>query len=230
VAARTGRGRVLTVLAFPLWRSGFAPAAPETYPLYENFWQRSVVWLSTSSQTSRLTVDAGEQPLPLFVAPEFSAVLVDEAHQPDSRATLTVTVRDKDSNLVQTFEMVSTGGGRYQGSGRPLPAGDYRFEVAARVDTLLLARESGPLVVSSVSREALHVSARPGGLDLLAAATGGKRLGAVTWPTELAQLPKEESVQVRYGTLRLWDHPLILTVLLLLLAAEWILRRRFQML
>jgi len=229
-ASASGQGRVLTSLTFPLWRIAFAPGAPATRDAYTQFWQRALAWLTTSTQASRLTVDASEQPLPLFTVPEFRAVLVDEAWRPDPHATVTAIVRDRDSNVVQTFELVPAGNGRYWGAGRPMEAGDYRFEILAQRDTLLLASQSGPLVVSSVSREALSPSARPANLDRLAAATGGKRLGSAAWRQELDGLPRKESVQTRYGTFRLWDHPLLLTLLVLVLAAEWILRRRYQML
>lgn len=230
VAFKPGSGRVLTGLGFPFWRLGFVPEAKAAQTSYQQFWQRALAWLSTSAQASRLTVDHLEGPLPLFTAPEFSAVLVDEAWQPDPRASVTAIVRDADSNLVQSFDLVSTGGGRYQGSGRPMSEGEYRFEVTARRDTLLVGSQSGPLRVSSVSREAMQPSARPASLDLLAAASGGRRLGLGTWRDELSALPRDETVQIQYGTLRLWDHPWLLSLVLVLLAAEWILRRRYQML
>jgi hypothetical protein len=230
VASSPGQGRVLTALCFPLWRAGFAPGAPATHDAYELFWHRALVWLATSTQTSRLTVEAAGVPIPLFTAPEFRAVLVDETWRPDSRATVTAIVRDQDSSVVQTFELVPEGNGRYQGAGRPMDAGEYRFEIVARRDTLLLARQSGPLFVSSLSREALSPASRPASLDRLAAATGGRRLGVATWRQELGALPRQEKVQMQYGTFRLWDHPLLLALLIVSLAAEWILRRRHQML
>ena len=229
-AAPVGQGRVLTAVCFPLWQAGFAPGAPATTTSYEAFWHRAVTWLSTSTQTSRLTVERSREAIPLFTAPEFQAVLVDETWKPDASASITAVVRDRDSNVVQTFELVSTGGGRYEGAGRPMEAGEYTFDIQARRDTLVLARQTGPLVVSSLSREALAPASRPGSLDRLAAATGGRRLDVATWSQELGSLPTEERVQIQYGTFRMWDHPLLLTFLVLSLAAEWILRRRHQML
>jgi len=229
-AAPVGQGRVLTAVCFPVWQAGFAPGAPTTTESYEQFWHRAITWLSTSTQTSRLTVERTNEAIPLFTAPDFQAVLVDETWRPDAGATITAIVRDRDSNVVQTFELVSTGGGRYQGAGRPMDAGEYTFDILARRDTLVLAQQSGPLLVSSLSREALSPASRPASLDRLAAATGGRRLGVTTWSQELDDLPKEERVQIQYGTFRVWDHPLLLTVLVLSLAAEWILRRRHQML
>lgn len=229
-AATVGQGRVLVANCFPLWRAGFAPGAPATSDAQSEFWHRAVTWLSTSTQASRLAVETPGSSVPLFTAPEFSAVMVDETWKPDVGATVTAIVRGADSSVVQTFELVGAGGGHYRGAGRPMQAGDYTYEVIARHDTLVVANQTGPLTVSSLSRESLSPASRPADLDRLAAATGGRRLSLAKWKDELGDLPRKERVQIQYGTFRLWDHPLLLTLLIATLAAEWILRRRHQML
>jgi hypothetical protein len=145
-------------------------------------------------------------------------------------ATLKAEVRTPEGELVQTFPLVPLGGGRYRGQGRPLAAGEYRYVVHAQRDTLIVAERSGSFSASSISREALTPASQPSVLEQLAATTGGKRLAWPGWDSELLDVPTERFADVQLGSLRLWESPWLLALVILLFSLEWILRRRYQML
>ena len=229
-AAHRGRGRVLTVLGHPLWRWDFAAAATGETEWTQPFWSAAVRWLTSTQQGERLVVEVSADPLPALAPPELTAVLVDESWQPDSRASVVAEVRDSTGQLVQTFELRTVAPGRYQGEGRPLPPGTYSYHVRAHRDTALVAEYVGSVVAGDVSREDLTPASRPELLERLSVATGGRRLSVDDWAQILDSIPVEAEPQVTYGTLRLWDSPWLLGLVLMLLAVEWILRRRFQML
>jgi uncharacterized membrane protein len=231
VAAEVGRGRVLTSLGYPLWRWDFASAATADQPDFSGlFWSAAIRWLTSTQRGERLAVDVMSDPLPAFTPPELSAVLYDESWRPASDAVLTAEIRDSDSGLVQTFELLPQGGGKYKGTGRALAAGDYRYDVRARRDTVQLAATEGRFRASQVSREALQPASQPGLLNDLSTATGGRRLSVTNWRTATDSISSEPVWRTQYGTIRLWDTPWLLLTVLLLLGTEWILRRRFQML
>jgi hypothetical protein len=231
VAAEVGRGRVLTSLGYPLWRWDFAAAATADQPDFSRlFWSAAIRWLTSTQRGERLTVDVLSDPLPAFTPPELSAVLYDESWRPASDAVLTAEIRDADSGLVQTFELLPQGNGKYKGAGRPLAAGEYSYHVHARRDTMQLAGTGGRFRASQVSREALQPASQPGLLDDLSTATGGKRLSVINWRAAIDSIPSEPVWRTQYGTIRLWDMPWLLLAVLLLVGTEWILRRRFQML
>ena len=231
VAGQIGRGRVLTLLGYPIWRWDFVQAGTPGKPVWaEPFWRAAALWLSTSREGERLTVLPAADPLPALAPPEFSAVLVDESWQPLTGATVIAEIRDSGDAVVQTFELEGGERGRYRGKGRPLPTGEYRYTVRARVDTNVVAMASGRLATSPVSREELWPGSRPLILDKLAAGTGGQRLTPETWPDMLEKFPRRPTLRLSLATLRLWESPWLLALILVLLGTEWILRRRFQML
>ena len=168
--------------------------------------------------------------MPALAPPELTAVLVDESWQPDSRASVVAEVRDSTGQLIQTFELRTVAPGRYRGEGRPLVPGTYTYHVRAHRDTALVAAYVGSVVAGDVSREDLTPASRPELLERLSVATGGRRLSVDNWAHILDSIPVEAEPQVTYGTLRLWDSPWLLGLVLILLAVEWILRRRLQML
>ena len=231
VAAEVGRGRVLTSLGYPLWRWDFASAATADQPDFSRlFWSAAIRWLTSTQRGERLAVVVLSDPLPAFTPPVLSAVLYDESWRPAADAVLTAEIRDADSGLVQTFELLPQGSGTYQGAGRALAAGDYRYDVRARRDTVQLAATDGRFRASQVSREALQPASQPGLLSDLSTATGGRRLSMTNWRDARDSIPSQPVWRTQYGTIRLWDTPWLLLAVLLLLGTEWILRRRFQML
>jgi hypothetical protein len=231
VAGQLGRGRMLTMLGYPIWRWDFAQAGtPGKDPWAGPFWRAAARWLTTVREGQRLTVQPAADPLPALTAPDLSAVLVDESWQPQSGATVTAEITAEDGTVVQTFDLAPAERGRYRGVGRPLPAGDYHYSVRARVDTLVVAEASGRLATTPVSREQLWPGSRPALLDKLAATTGGERFAVDGWSRALTELPRTPARDQSLATLRLWDRPWLLVVILMLLGFEWILRRRFQML
>jgi hypothetical protein len=231
VAAEVGRGRVLTSLGYPLWRWDFASAATADQPDFSRlFWSAAIRWLTSTQRGERLAVVVLSDPLPAFTPPVLSAVLYDESWRPAADAVLTAEIRDADSGLVQTFELLPQGSGKYKGAGRALAAGDYRYDVRARRDTVQLEATDGRFRASQVSREALQPASQPGLLSDLSTATGGRRLSMTTWRDARDSIPSQPVWRTQYGTIRLWDTPWLLLAVLLLLGTEWILRRRFQML
>ena len=231
VAGRQGGGRVLSVLGYPLWRWDFAAdPAGLRHDWSTRFWELAVRWLTSARQPQRLAVEGPEDPLAAYAPPGLSALLLDETWQPDSRANVSAAILDSAGSLVQTFQLVPQSAGRYAGEGRPLPPGSYSYRVRASMDTVTLAVSDGRFSTGTVSREALAPASRPGILDRLSAATGGRRLPADDWATFLDSLPRAPAQRVFYGTVRLWDSPWLLALVLGSLCIEWVLRRRFQML
>lgn len=231
IAGHRNRGRVLVTLGYPLWRWDFALAAtPDKSEWARPFWSAAVRWLTSGHQGERLTVEVLADPVPALSPPELSALLVDESWQPETRASLMAEIRDVDGSLVQTFEMRPSGAGRYRGRGRPLDPGDYTYVVRAYTDTLKVAETEGRLSASSVSREALSPASRPGILENLAVASGAKRLSIESWDAILDSLTIAPVSEIRQSSLRIWESPWLMGLILLMLCLEWIMRRRFQML
>jgi hypothetical protein len=230
-AGRVGRGRVATILGYPTWRWDFAAAAiPHDVSWAQLFWRTAVRWLTLGGEAEQLVVRPTTDPVPALSPVELSATLVDESWRPVGNASLTAEIRDSAGTIVQTFDFERGEPGQYRGAGRPLSPGDYNYTVRARVDTLIMAEATGQFSASAVSREAMFTASRPDLLDRLVASSGGKRLSADNWASELAEVPTAPVERISYGSFRLWESPWLLGAILVFLSLEWILRRRYQML
>lgn len=231
VAGKVGKGRVLTTAGYPIWRWDFASAVGDDQPGWSApFWLVAARWLTLAQEGELLSITPAADPVPALTPPAFTALLVDETWRPVRGAVVTAEIMDSAGTVVQTFDLAPGQPGRYAGSGRPLEPGDYTYRVQARVDESVMATSEGQLTATSVSREDVYPGSRPDLLDRLASETGGKRLGVDNWQSALSDLPTAREAHVAYGSFRLWESPWFLVVLILLFSAEWILRRRFQML
>ena len=133
------------------------------------------------------------------------------------RLTLQLILALKQLGIVRLDEE-----GRYRSRFSPTQARPHHVRVEAAGDLTASDR----FLVRSRSRELDHLSPDPELMAAIAATTGGThaldRLDPDT--LALADTPTQDVLSRRDITL--WDHPAAIALLLLLLAAEWLLRRR----
>ena len=117
----------------------------------------------------------------------------------------------------------STQPGLYEGYFTPSKPGRYRLEANENDKRVSSITE---FQVSDVRQELLDTGMRPDHLQRIADLTGGAKLG-VRDLDKLTKLINGDPVTITLRSERpLWDHWLVVLLLVGLLGAEWILRRR----
>jgi hypothetical protein len=224
-----GTGLVVSLIGQGLWRWALLPPELAKYSkCYSDFWTQLIRWLvsrsdflpgqNVSLKTDHLNYSPGEAVnLMAFV----------RGKKPDSLAPVSITGPDGQPVKVS----LSKAGGKqadFLGVFRPKAPGDY-------IATLATQTRSGgqitvPFAVFERREEDLNTSADPGLMRQIAMAGGGEELTLDQLNGLPAKLKEAQALLVtKTEPQSAWDRWWVLAIILGILSAEWILRRRMGM-
>ncbi|MDP1570285.1 MAG: FixH family protein [Vicinamibacterales bacterium] len=220
---RYGQGRAMVFAGEATWRwRMLAPAADTTY---ETVWRQMARWLTAAA------------PDPVTLAPF-------EAAMPGTTETVSVVVRDGEFAPVRDAEVAMRitlpGGGerqvvaalshpeegRYSASVRLDTEGVYRVTAEARRQHELIGTATHAALVGGVDLEMADPRLNEQVLQRLARASGGEVMAAGDAGAILDRLRASRSASGTPEVRDLWNTGWMLVVIILLLAGEWVLRRR----
>jgi hypothetical protein len=201
---------------------------------FTRFWGQMVRWLA--NRTVEMKAEAG-----------ITAHTDKAYYEPDSPIIITAAVRNKEgegTDEADVTAMVKTpqgpsdsvtlapvpgSAGTYQGTFEPKRPGTYEIEVGAKVSGLVLQAEKTSAEVGRPNLEFDRLDLDDAMLKKIASATGGRYLHISTADELIAELDRQEHRQ-HVSLEQPLFFPRIFWVLFVgLLAAEWVLRRRFQL-
>ena len=222
---RYGTGKCMSMASDRLWRLRF-----KTGDKYHwRVWSQSIQFLTLSRlmgehkrirlETDRTLYQDGEQ-VRLY------AHVLDEDFEPVVQPSFEISVNGADGNALRepvSLQPDRTSPGLYEGYFTAPVAGRYRLE--ANEDDKEISNTT-EFQVAAVNRELSDTNMRRDGLQRIAKLTGGSLLA----PEEMAKLGSLLDAKPISTTVRserpLWDSWLVAALLIGLLGAEWILRRR----
>jgi hypothetical protein len=222
---RYGEGRTMIFAGEASWR--WKMMLPATDRSYETFWKQAIRWLALpASDPVDITAAPGASPgetLPLHIR------VRNAAFEPQRDATVDVRVTSPDGKqtLVGATPDAAAGDGHYVTSFRPEQSGVYKITTDARRGTNVIGSESTSVLAGGVDVEMTDPRLNEQLLRRIAASSGGRvisedRLGELpgilksSLPAASLTVPKD-----------LWHTGWSFALILALLGAEWILRRRW---
>ena len=228
VAGSVGSGRVLVASGTGFWRLDLLAAGlGEQAGSLRAFWPAAVRWLAAASAQGRVRSSPES---PVYRAGEPAAVVAevyDQLNEPVDSARVTIRLGPAGHESA----MEPAGAGRFRAAWTGLEAGEYTYEVQASHGGAGLGRSGGRFVVESHSVEAVDLRADPGLLAEIAALSGGEYRPLEAWRDLRGRLrppprvvPEERRLSVEV------DQYLWLSLAALLLAGEWVIRKRGGML
>jgi hypothetical protein len=226
---RYGTGKSLFVGTDQLWRLRFKRG--DTY--HARFWSKAVQFLTLSrllgeNKPIRLQTDQKEYRTGERV--RILANVLDEDFEPLAEPTYTVRIRHLEGELDPvklSLGAVPDSPGLYQGYSKLGLEGSYRLEALQKDREFA---NSVDFEVRTVELEKLEPALQAERLKDCCEASGGRYFTIAELP-ELAEAikTKERRVLVTREE-ELWDHPLVLLLLLALAGVEWFVRRRSDLL
>ncbi len=238
VTQNYGRGRTALAATSGSWRWQMSEALGD--PAHHLYWQQLLRWLVADSPgqvvagaSTQMLMDDGRIQLTANVRTK------NYAPAPDAKVTAHVIAPDGSSTVMDMTPMPNNPGS-FQADWNAEKQGSYLAEITALrgADAAENSGETGR-VGDELGRDVLtfqrtdgvaenfHTEQNRELLEKLSAQTGGKYWSA----SELKQLPQEISYSEAgisvHETRELWDMPIILFVLLTLIAADWLLRRKW---
>jgi uncharacterized membrane protein len=221
-----GRGRTAVMATSGTWRWQMSQPLGDT--AHDQFWQQLLRWLVMESP-GQVVATAPAQTLMDDGHIELSATVRNKDYQPASDAKVTAHFIGPDGISVLTdMTPVPDSPGVFHAAWTAEKPGSYLAEVTANGNaSQQLESDVLPFQRIDGVAENFHAVQNRELLEKLSAETGGRY-----WqPADLARLPSEISYSEAGISLRdvkeLWNMPIILLLLLALVSAEWLLRRKW---
>ncbi len=225
VSGLYGMGKTVAALSHSFWRldllsSGIA-GSPQTV---RQLWRNAIRWLATRTPVGRVRVSTERAVYRAGATVQFTAQVFDELLQPQEGCAVTVML-----NAGEKISLRDTGDGFYRGEYRGAPAGEYSYEVAAESDGVPIGREGGDFVVEQHSVEWTDVRADGVLLGQLARDSGGLARDISEGNQLLRDWKLKQTLVEERWDLRLWGSWEPLMFIAVLLAIEWMVRKRLGM-
>ncbi|PYR01240.1 MAG: hypothetical protein DMF97_08100 [Acidobacteria bacterium] len=219
---RYGQGRAMIFAGEASWRWKMMMASADR--AYEFFWRQSARWLATPAPDPvAITVpDAPEPGDPISV--DVDARDASFAAVPDASIDATLTAPGGDPQPLR-LRHADGASGRFTAAVRPDRAGLYRIHADARQGTTALGSAEQWMLVGGTDREFADPRLNEAVLRRMARTTGGRygrAADASSIPAWLQSVAPQNAAPERRD---LWHEPWALAIVVMLLPAEWILRR-----
>ena len=225
VTQNYGRGRTAVMATSGTWR--WQMSQPLGDPAHDLFWQQLLRWLVLDSP-GQVVVAAANHTLMDDGHIELSANVRDKEYMPAPDAKVTAHLIGPNGISVM-LDMTPTADnpGVFHAAWTADKPGSYLAEVTAEKGSQELGSDTFPFERIDGVAENFHTVQNRELLEKLATETGGRY-----WkPGELSRLPNEISYSDAGISVRdikeLWNMPVVFLWLLLLMAAEWLLRRKW---
>jgi hypothetical protein len=220
---RYGQGKALSLNASGLWRWSFRETGQEESEIaYGRFWISLLQWLLSGSQ--------------FLPGADVALTTTRRYYSSEQPMQFLISTRNLDRSIYQPRVVISGGdksveveprqrGEAFVAEAGPFPPGTYQITLRNNVGKP--AELSQKVEVISASIEKKELSADPDLMRKLAEVSGG----AVVKTEDIARLPEiiqrwEAARQISHRQQPFWDRWWLLAALLVLLGAEWWLRRR----
>jgi uncharacterized membrane protein len=220
-----GRGRTAVMATSGTWR--WQMSQPLGDPAHDLFWQQLLRWLVLDSP-GQVVVTAANHTLMDDGHIELSANVRDTEYMPAPDAKVTAhLIGPNGISVMLDMTPAADNPGVFHAAWTADKPGSYLAEVRAQKGSQDLGSDTFPFERVDGVAENFHTVQNRELLEKLATETGGRY-----WrPEELSRLPNEISysdagISVR-DVKELWNMPVVFLWLTLLMAAEWLLRRKW---
>lgn len=224
------RGRVLTLATDGAWAWAFT-ASRDGSPsrAYDRFFGNALRWLVRDPDLTTLNVLADPPSVEPGRAVGAIVTVRDASYQPAEGASVRVELVEVATRSVLGAQTATTGPDGEARVSFPSPVpGAYKLRAEATRDGASLGEGEDAVAVRAVGPELSDPSVRPELMEQIAKLTGGrvqKLASGVSLDVPLLEPPIVEVGRSKDRPL--WDRPWALGLLVLVLGAEWFLRRRF---
>jgi uncharacterized membrane protein len=231
---RYGLGKVMAITTHEMWRWDLMMwGTGGTNASYEKFWNNAVRWLTIRDGSRRVRVASEKLQYRSGEMINFNGQVYDENYQPVDGANIAVTIQGKQENS-QPVQISLTpsrqGNGRYKGELRYLPVGEYTTSINATLNGASLGTDAGGFTIGEASIEFDQTKMNQPFLTQLSAMTGGQFYFVEDSDQLTSDLSFPDITTQQTQDIQLWNHPVVLFLFILLLTAEWLLRRRYGLL
>jgi len=226
ISKRLGSKRAVAVLASDIWKWKLQKA-PAQLDLFDRFLSNGTKWLHSGGQNKQVKISVNKKFFSIGEIIYFSAEVYDEAFNAVNDAEIKCSAKNQGAEFPVSF--TSIGNGFYEGQLTDLGKGDYSFSGEVVLRGKSLGKDTGRFSVGDFDYELQNTTMNSELLQLLAKETGGKFFYKSTGNLfeTLNEISKNRSKnKITVNEYPLWSSEAALGFLILLFAAEWLIRKR----
>jgi hypothetical protein len=229
IRQRTGH-RTAALLGAGSWRWANLPEDLQAVaPVWPTLLNNTIEWITTRDDTRPVRVEPVRETFAGTESVSFTGQVYNESLNPVDDASVQVDVRAPDGTRYP-YRMNAVGNGRYVLDMGTLPEGRYEYTAAATREGDSLGTDQGQFAVGSLTLEFRDTRADAALMRQIAQRSGGSFFTSDQTdqlPVRLARSDSFSPVTVTSEReTRLWHLSFFLAVIIILLAAEWTLRKR----
>src|SRR5262245_23571421 len=221
---RYGRGRSMIFAGEASWR--WRMMLPSSDRAHEYFWRQAVRWLAgPAPEPVTIGVPDGAEP---GDSVDISVDVRDSAFKPATGATVTATLTSPGGKSeAVTFRHEAGSSGRFTAAIRAESRGLYRMSVDARQGSSALGQAAQWFFVGGGDREFTNPRLNEGWLRRIARQSGGRYVRAADASEMTSWLESAVPTAAEPVERDAWNEPWAILLVILVLSAEWTLRRRW---
>lgn len=209
------------------WKIGMADEN-EAAGFYDDLISRTVSWLIAPVEEKRVKVTTSKKLYSGGEKVRFTGQVYGTDLAPRDDASIELRVESGDR--MEIVPMKNLGNGRYAGELEPWSEGDYRFHAAAAIGQDTIGTDNGRFAIEAFNLELIDARARYDILQQISENSGAKFATINDAGTLISALKPQPISRIANKELPLWNRALMLWIIIILLAAEWTLRKRSGML
>ena len=233
VIQNRNKHRTAALLGSGIWRWKNLPEdLDEAGPIWPSLFSNTLQWVTTREDDRPVRVTPLEDLFSGESSIQFSGQVYDESLNPVDGASLEVTVIDSDG-IEYPYTMKPTGNGTYILDAGILPEGTYRYRSTATINGSNLGSDEGTFAVGSLTVEFNETQANGALMRSIAQRSGGlffdiERISDLSPYLQQSESFRSVFFEERIET-ELWQRYLFLIIIIILLTAEWFIRKRSGM-
>ncbi len=229
LAQKSAERKTVAMFPYGLWRWHLLMQGVGKTPIaYETFVRSAVRWMVTAEDAKLVRITSNKEIYRGGEVIELAAQIYHEDYRP--RAGAQVRVQLAGPQFSQEVILQDAGDGLYRAALQVLGGGEYQFRGVAEQSGRKIGEDSGRFTVEPFSLEFLNTRLNEPLLRQMAQATGGAYGTPDSLANFIARLPLSSLSRHETFDFALWGRTPVLLVLLLVLGAEWFVRKRQGML
>ncbi|MDZ7263545.1 MAG: VWA domain-containing protein [candidate division KSB1 bacterium] len=229
VVRKLGPHKTMAILGYGIWRWDLMLwGVGKTNDLFHQFLSNSIRWLITKEESRLVRIYPDQEIYRNGQVITFTAEVYYEDYRPLDGAQVKLQITGKQKNY--DILLNGIGAGKYEGILQALEGGDYSYAGVAHFNNRVIGADSGQFSVEDFNLEFLQTRLNEPLLQQLAAKTGGRYFSAANYDSLSAHLAFPDRISTEVKEIPLWNQLLLLVLVIVLLAAEWFIRKRSGML
>jgi len=222
-----GKKRAVAILASEIWRWKLN-SVKESETVFDGFLSETIKWLNIVAEQKQLRVKTAKQVYGNGETVEFIASAYDEAFNPLDNADIKIIAKSGNNEFETVTE--SLGNGLYQATLSIPQTGYFTFNASGNYKGKSIGTDKGKFSIGEIDLEKINLKQNRDLLLSLSGNTGGRFYESKNFNNLIdylnIQLINADKVIYTDNEIKLWNLEVILLIIILIFALEWVIRKK----